>query len=178
MAEEQQEPQGYQMQSTHTYKVITSYMAETFEQDAIQTSLIAVDKYRQLKDIAFFIKHEVSLMACRSGCSRTVGGGAFGAGAGAGADAVHRLQVLPAAEDAPPHIAVRQEVPRQWEGHGGRVPLHRGQELCKCAGFRGGRIIALPRDTAPPYPHRIASAWPAALSSAQTGVCPLCCGLV
>ncbi|KAG2489644.1 hypothetical protein HYH03_011923 [Edaphochlamys debaryana] len=50
--------QGYQLQSQHYYKIITSYMPESFEQDAVQIALIAVDKYRQLKDIAFYIKHE------------------------------------------------------------------------------------------------------------------------
>lgn len=55
---EQQGEQGYQLQSQHFYKIITSYMPESFEQDAVQIALIAVDKYRQLKDIAFYIKHE------------------------------------------------------------------------------------------------------------------------
>ncbi|PNH05047.1 Dynein light chain, flagellar outer arm [Tetrabaena socialis] len=50
--------QGYQLQSQHYYKIVTSYMPESFEQDAIQIALVAVDKYRQLKDIAFYIKHE------------------------------------------------------------------------------------------------------------------------
>jgi dynein light chain LC8-type len=33
-------------------------MSESFEQDAISIALVAVDKFRQLKDIAFHIKHE------------------------------------------------------------------------------------------------------------------------
>lgn len=56
--DQQVEQQGYQLQSQHHYKIITSYMPESFEQDAVQIALIAVDKYRQLKDIAFYIKHE------------------------------------------------------------------------------------------------------------------------
>lgn len=56
--EEQQQEQGYQLQSQHYYKIVTSYMPESFEQDAVQIALVAVDKYRQLKDIAFYIKHE------------------------------------------------------------------------------------------------------------------------
>ncbi|GLI69250.1 hypothetical protein VaNZ11_013827 [Volvox africanus] len=56
--DEPQEPTGYQLQKQHYYKIITSYMPESFEQDAVQIALIAVDKYRQLKDIAFYIKHE------------------------------------------------------------------------------------------------------------------------
>ena len=60
MADDQEGGQqaGYQLKEQHYYKVVSSYMPESFEHDAIQISLIAVDKYKQLKDIAFHIKHE------------------------------------------------------------------------------------------------------------------------
>ena len=48
----------YQMQAEHTYKIMTSFMSETFEKDAINISIVAVDKYKHLKDIAFYIKHQ------------------------------------------------------------------------------------------------------------------------
>lgn len=48
----------YQLQNPHSYKIVSSYMPESFELDAINTALIAVDKYKHLKDIAFYIKHE------------------------------------------------------------------------------------------------------------------------
>ena len=58
LGDEPPEQQGYQLQKQHYYKIVTSYMPESFEQDAVQIALVAVDKYRQLKDIAFYIKHE------------------------------------------------------------------------------------------------------------------------
>ncbi|GAX82956.1 hypothetical protein CEUSTIGMA_g10383.t1 [Chlamydomonas eustigma] len=48
----------YKMQNEHTYKIITSYMPENFEQDAINICIVAVDKYKNLKDVAFYIKHQ------------------------------------------------------------------------------------------------------------------------
>lgn len=56
--DEPQEQTQYQLQRQHYYKIVTSYMPESFEQDAVQIALVAVDKYRQLKDISFYIKHE------------------------------------------------------------------------------------------------------------------------
>ena len=53
-----QQEQAYQFKEQHHYKIVTSYMPESYEQDAVQIALIAVDKFKQLKDIAFYIKHE------------------------------------------------------------------------------------------------------------------------
>lgn len=50
-AEGGQQQQGYQLKEQHYYKVVTSYMPESFEQDAIQIALVAVDKFKQLKDM-------------------------------------------------------------------------------------------------------------------------------
>lgn len=59
MAEEgQEQSKEYQLKEPHNYKIIGSYMPESLELDAINIALIAVDKYKQLKDIAFYIKHE------------------------------------------------------------------------------------------------------------------------
>lgn len=60
MAEEEENLKNkeYVLQSEHKFKIVTSYMPETLEQDAINISLVAVDKFKQLKDIAFHIKHE------------------------------------------------------------------------------------------------------------------------
>ncbi|KAF5826075.1 dynein 11 kDa light chain, flagellar outer arm, partial [Dunaliella salina] len=48
----------YQLKNPHSFKIISSYMPESFEVDAINTALIAVDKYTQLKDVALYIKQE------------------------------------------------------------------------------------------------------------------------
>eukprot|EP00798_Chlamydomonas_sp_ICE-L_P005811 gene5811-6098_t len=48
----------YQLQGEHKYKLVSSYMEESFEQAAINISLVAVDKYKHLKDIAYHVKHE------------------------------------------------------------------------------------------------------------------------
>mmetsp|Transcript_13966 Transcript_13966/g.30196 ORF Transcript_13966/g.30196 Transcript_13966/m.30196 type:complete len:120 (+) Transcript_13966:289-648(+) len=53
-----QKEQEYQLQHPHTYKVVSSYMPESFEVTAISICLEAVDRFRHLKDVAFFIKHE------------------------------------------------------------------------------------------------------------------------
>ena len=53
-----EEKKGYQLQSQHTYKIISSYLPESYEQDAITICIVAVDKFKHLKDIAFHIKHE------------------------------------------------------------------------------------------------------------------------
>ncbi len=45
------EKQEYQLKEPHTYKIITSYMSESFELDAINTALIAVDKHKHLKGV-------------------------------------------------------------------------------------------------------------------------------
>eukprot|EP00798_Chlamydomonas_sp_ICE-L_P007943 gene7943-1158_t len=60
MADEEPENKSgeYQLQSEHKFKLVTSYMPETLEQDAINIALVAVDKFKQLKDIAFHVKHE------------------------------------------------------------------------------------------------------------------------
>mmetsp|Transcript_7900 Transcript_7900/g.15379 ORF Transcript_7900/g.15379 Transcript_7900/m.15379 type:complete len:119 (-) Transcript_7900:697-1053(-) len=58
MADDQPEQTGYQMKEQHHFKIISSLMPESFEQDALQICLIAVDKFKQLKDIANYIKHE------------------------------------------------------------------------------------------------------------------------
>lgn len=50
--------QEYQLQHPHSFKILSSYMPESFELDAINTALIAVDKYKQLKDVALYIKQE------------------------------------------------------------------------------------------------------------------------
>eukprot|EP00955_Chlamydomonas_euryale_P059005 357270-Chlamydomonas_euryale.AAC.6 len=46
----------YQLQREHQFKIVTSYMQERNEKDAIDISVIAVDKFSHLKDIAFYIK--------------------------------------------------------------------------------------------------------------------------
>lgn len=56
--EHSEEKKGYQLQSQHTYKIISSYLPESYEQDAITICIVAVDKFKHLKDIAFHIKHE------------------------------------------------------------------------------------------------------------------------
>ena len=56
--EEQGTSKEYQLQSPHKYHIVSSYMPETLEQDAVNIALVAVDKFKQLKDIAFHIKHE------------------------------------------------------------------------------------------------------------------------
>ncbi len=48
----------YQLQNPHKYKIMSSYFPESLEQDAINISLVAVDKFKHLKDIAYHIKHE------------------------------------------------------------------------------------------------------------------------
>ena len=48
--------QAYEMRGTHTCRIISSYMPESFELTAINTALVAVDKYKQLKDIAYHVK--------------------------------------------------------------------------------------------------------------------------
>jgi|LauGreDrversion2_5_1035112.scaffolds.fasta_scaffold161380_1 dynein light chain LC8-type len=59
MAEEgEKKATEYQMTREHTYKIVTSFMPEAFEQDAIKISLVAVDKFKHLKDIAFYIKQQ------------------------------------------------------------------------------------------------------------------------
>ena len=50
--------QEYQLKESHSCKILNSYMPESFEQDAIAICTVAVDKFKQLKDIAFHIKHE------------------------------------------------------------------------------------------------------------------------
>ncbi|GFH13207.1 dynein light chain [Haematococcus lacustris] len=52
------EKQEYQLKHPHSFKICSSTMTEAFELEAINTALIAVDKYKQLKDIAFYVKHE------------------------------------------------------------------------------------------------------------------------
>lgn len=48
----------YHMTREHTYKIVTSFMPESFEQDAIKISLVAVDKFKHLKEIAFYVKQQ------------------------------------------------------------------------------------------------------------------------
>ena len=48
----------YQLQRQHTYKIVTSFMSESFEQDAINISIVALDKYKTLKEVAFYIKQQ------------------------------------------------------------------------------------------------------------------------
>mmetsp|Transcript_4406 Transcript_4406/g.7275 ORF Transcript_4406/g.7275 Transcript_4406/m.7275 type:complete len:122 (-) Transcript_4406:1010-1375(-) len=55
---EKQEKAEYQLKEPHSYKILSSTMAEAFELDAINTALVAVDKFKHLKDVAFYIKHE------------------------------------------------------------------------------------------------------------------------
>lgn len=58
MAEDGQadgQKQEYQLKEPHSFKICSSTMSEAFELDAINTALIAVDKYKHLK----------------GGCSRT-----------------------------------------------------------------------------------------------------------
>ena len=56
--EDQGKEKEYTLQNPHKYHVVSSYFPETLEQDAINIALVAVDKFKQLKDIAFHIKHE------------------------------------------------------------------------------------------------------------------------
>jgi hypothetical protein len=52
MAEDGQldgQKQEYQLKEPHSFKICSSTMSEAFELDAINTALIAVDKYKQLK---------------------------------------------------------------------------------------------------------------------------------
>ncbi|MEW5302017.1 MAG: hypothetical protein WDW38_008647 [Sanguina aurantia] len=58
MAEDGAASTEYQFLTQHNYKIVSSYMPESFESDAIHTALVAVDKHKQLKDVAFYIKHE------------------------------------------------------------------------------------------------------------------------
>lgn len=58
MAEDGAVSTEYQFLTQHNYKIVSSYMPESFESDAIHTALVAVDKHKQLKDVAFYIKHE------------------------------------------------------------------------------------------------------------------------
>lgn len=46
----------YELQRPHSFKIVSSLMPESFEQDAINISIVAVDKFKHLKDIAFHIK--------------------------------------------------------------------------------------------------------------------------
>lgn len=55
--EEQQETKKeYQLKSEHSYKIVTSYMQQAFEEHAAQIAIVAVDKFKHLKDIALYIK--------------------------------------------------------------------------------------------------------------------------
>ncbi|KAG1661854.1 hypothetical protein FOA52_011621 [Chlamydomonas sp. UWO 241] len=46
----------YQLKGEHSYKIVTSHMQESYEKAAIDISIVAVDKFKHLKDIAFYIK--------------------------------------------------------------------------------------------------------------------------
>lgn len=54
--ESKEKDAAYVLQRPHQYKIQTSLMPESFEQDAINIVLVAVDKFKHLKDIAFYIK--------------------------------------------------------------------------------------------------------------------------
>lgn len=43
----------------HTVKVIESHMTSTYEESATAISLEAVHKYKQYKDVAFHVKHQM-----------------------------------------------------------------------------------------------------------------------
>lgn len=60
MADDQTEKKdtGYQLQHNHVVKVVSSLMPQSFESDAIEIATVAVDKYKQLKDISFYIKEQ------------------------------------------------------------------------------------------------------------------------
>jgi hypothetical protein len=52
MADPEQQPQGsteYQLKEPHTYKIVSSLMGAEHELDAINTALVAVDKFKHLK---------------------------------------------------------------------------------------------------------------------------------
>lgn len=46
------------LKESHQFLIVHSNMPESYARDAIDISLLAVDKNKQLKDIAFYIKHE------------------------------------------------------------------------------------------------------------------------
>jgi dynein light chain LC8-type len=49
--------QEYQLKSQHKCQIVSSYMQESFEADAMSIAVVAVDKHKHLKDIAYHIKH-------------------------------------------------------------------------------------------------------------------------
>lgn len=49
--------QEYQLKSQHKCQIMSSYMLESFEADAMSIAVVAVDKHRHLKDIAYHITH-------------------------------------------------------------------------------------------------------------------------
>jgi dynein light chain LC8-type len=69
MAEEQQHTQKdpYACENEHNWAIVESRMPESFEQEAIRVSLAAVDRFKQLKDIAKFIKQEYDKLHVGSG---------------------------------------------------------------------------------------------------------------
>ncbi len=88
----------YQLQGQHSYKIVNSYMPESFEQDAVKISIVAVDKFRHLKDIAYYIKHEYDKKYPGSG-KATEGvyhcavGKSFASEKGAGGEPEHGLRI-------------------------------------------------------------------------------------
>ena len=52
MADDLQAKAVYQLKDQHVHKILNSYMPESYEQAAVEIAVIAVDKYKQLKDIA------------------------------------------------------------------------------------------------------------------------------
>lgn len=46
------------LKETKHYQIVHSNMPESYAKDAIDISLLAVEKHKHLKDVAFYIKHE------------------------------------------------------------------------------------------------------------------------
>ena len=60
MAEDQPSTQKdpYLCEEEHNHSIVESRMPESFEKDALAVALAAVDRNKQLKDIARFVKQE------------------------------------------------------------------------------------------------------------------------
>ncbi len=49
---------AYAVTEPHNCTVLDSLMSDPYEKDAIMIATAAVDRHKQLKDIAHFVKHE------------------------------------------------------------------------------------------------------------------------